>query len=127
MVPLPLKYLYTEAFDAALNIPDAQEYLKDAHLCFITATGLISGIRMSDKDTGLLPEIIKSTCNSIENTLEKINGPDSEPQNHIDISGNAIALKDVTISAVGKTYHLDSMVLFTDDIIGITCMSGNCL
>lgn len=127
MLPVPAKHLYAEAFGAALSLPGMLEYIKNPHICFITAIGLISGVRASVNDTGAALEIIRTVSNSIDSALEKMNTSDSEQQNFLEIKGNAIALKDVTISSGAKTYHLDSMLLFTDDIIGITCMSGDSL
>lgn len=92
--------------------------LKNMRLNFLTPAGLISGIpSINDKKHNLQEECLWAVVKQVHQKIEELKLQES-------IKGEYIILKDVKIIDGSREINMDSLILFTDEIVGLT-LSGD--
>ena len=97
------------------------EGLEQNTLIFLTSMGLITGetVIVDEPHTSIYaPDSVKTLRQLCQSSYEDY----LEKHRVVQLGGNdgSILLKKVTVEAPQRTYTLDSLVLFFDQIIGIT-------
>ena len=116
MKDLTCKETFTGAFSTLFGAEEPP--LKNMRLNFLTSAGLISGIPSSNKgSSNLQEECIRAVVEQTHQKIEELELQES-------IKGKYIILKDVKIITGSREINIGSLILFTDEIVGLT-LSGD--
>lgn len=103
------KTVFTDTFSSVLDAPE----FKNCEICFVTAAGIISGTQLSKDEKNPVSTMYSTIVEAVDKRLR-------EHSETIEIKDDAIALKNVKVQNGAAVYNLDHLVLFTDQIIGVT-------